>query len=125
LAYNKNYGRQEANTATSATKEVAEYKRMFISPDLTRKQQAADKVLRTQLNSIRATEATAKIKYGKIVKKRNGREMGGAIRSGTAELVPVYDTSENTPTPALAPAPAPALKCFYVNARGLTGRSTS
>jgi len=41
--------------------------------------------------------------------------MGGAVRYGTAELVPVKnDTSENRP--------APALKCFFGNARGLTGK---
>jgi len=65
-------GKKQILPRAKDLKEVAEYKRMFISPDLTRKQQAADKVLRTQLNSIRATEATAKIKYGKIVKNGTG-----------------------------------------------------
>jgi len=51
-------------------KSVENYKRMFISPDLTRKQQKVDKQLRAMLKRFRAKgESTAnKIKYGKIVK---------------------------------------------------------
>jgi len=45
-------GKKQILARAKDLKEVEEYKRMFISPDLTRKQQAADKVLRTQLNSI-------------------------------------------------------------------------
>jgi len=41
--------------------------------------------------------------------------MGGAVRSGTAELVK-NSIVENRP------ALAPALKCFFVNARGLIGK---
>jgi hypothetical protein len=49
---------------------------MFISPDLTRKQQGVDKQLRTELKRLREQgEVTAKIKYGKIIKNgRGGRE---------------------------------------------------
>jgi len=44
--------------------------------------------------------------------------MGGAIRSGTAELVPVKNSiAENQNRPA------PALKCFFVNAQGLTSKT--
>jgi hypothetical protein len=49
---------------------------MFISPDLTRKQQAYDKELRTQLKKFRDDgETDVRIKFGKIVKNnRGGRE---------------------------------------------------
>jgi hypothetical protein len=49
---------------------------MFISPDLTRKQQVLDKELRTNLLRLREEgETDAKIKNGKIVKTmRGGRE---------------------------------------------------
>ena len=44
---------------------------MFISPDLTRKQQGEDKQLRTELKRLREQgEVTEKIKYGKIIKIR-------------------------------------------------------
>jgi endonuclease/exonuclease/phosphatase family metal-dependent hydrolase len=43
--------------------------------------------------------------------------MGGAVRPGTAELELVKNSNmENRP------APAPALKCFFVNARGLISK---
>ena len=65
-------GKKQILSRAKELKEVEEYKRMFLSPDLTRKQQAADKVLRTKLTTIKATEATAKIKYGQIVKNGSG-----------------------------------------------------
>ena len=51
-------------------------KRMFISPDLTRKQQALDKELRMQLKKFHDEGKTdVRIKFGKIVKNsRGGRE---------------------------------------------------
>ena len=82
-------GKKQILSRAKELKEVEECKRMFISPDLTRKEQTADKVLRTKLTTIKATEATAKIKYGiKIVKNKMGTEGDGhgAARSGTAEL---------------------------------------
>ena len=57
-------------------KNVENFKRMFISPDLTRKQQKVDKELRTELKKFREQgESTAKIKYGKIVKNVSGRDV--------------------------------------------------
>ena len=57
-------------------KECEKFKRIFISPDLTRKQQEVNKELRIQLKRTReAGETEAKIKFGKIVKNvRGGRE---------------------------------------------------
>ena len=57
-------------------KDNDKFKRMFISPDLTRKQQALDKELRMQLNKFRDEgETDARIKFEKIVKNsRGGRE---------------------------------------------------
>ena len=65
-------GKKQILSRAKELKEVEEYKRMFISPDLTRKQQAADKVLRIKLTTIEVTEASAKIKYGKFVKNGSG-----------------------------------------------------
>jgi len=49
---------------------------MFISPDLTRRQQALDKELRMQLKKFHDEgETEVRIKFGKIVKNnRGGRE---------------------------------------------------
>ena len=57
-------------------KNVESFKRMFISPDLTRRQQRVDKELITELKKFREQgESTAKIKYGKIVKSVSWREV--------------------------------------------------
>ena len=57
-------------------KEVEKFKRVFICPDLTRKQQERDRELRRQLKAIRdAGETDARIKNGKVIKNlRGGRE---------------------------------------------------
>jgi len=57
-------------------KDNEKFKRMFISPDLTRKQQALDKELRIQLKKFHAEgDRCVRIKFGKIVKNnRGGRE---------------------------------------------------
>jgi hypothetical protein len=56
-------------------KDEEEFLKMFISSDLTRKRQAVDKELRLQLKTFRDKgEKDARIKYGKIVKNRGGRE---------------------------------------------------
>jgi len=57
-------------------KDNDKFKRMFISPDLTRRQQALDKELRMQLKKFRDKgETEVRIKFGKIVKNnRGGRE---------------------------------------------------
>ena len=62
--------RKEILAQAKSLKESAEFSKVFIMPDLTRKQQEQDKHLRQQLKKIRDEgEPTAKIKYGKIVKK--------------------------------------------------------
>ena len=97
---------------------VDNFKRMFISPDLTRRQQKVDK--RTELKKFRKHgESTAKIKYGKIVKKRQ-REGCSAVRDSTVQL----DTSTNRIdcVHALTQSTAHALKCLFVNARGLISK---
>jgi hypothetical protein len=56
-------------------KEVEKFKKMFISPDLTRKQQEKDKELRRQLKLIRETGVMrARIKNGKVIKTRQKAE---------------------------------------------------
>src|SRR6266536_5461438 len=53
-----------------------EYKKVYISPDLTRKQQESDKILRDKLKQMRtAGETDIRIKRGKIVKNSNGKEL--------------------------------------------------
>jgi hypothetical protein len=53
-----------------------EYKKVYISPDLTRKQQEADKSIRDKLKEMRnGGETDIRIKKGKIVKNSNGVEV--------------------------------------------------
>lgn len=51
-------------------KENESFKKVYITHDLTRKQQAEDKVLRTKLVAIRVDNPSAIIRNGKIVKKK-------------------------------------------------------
>ena len=69
-------GRKEILARAKNLKDNDKFKRMFISPDLTRKQQEADRDLRNNLKRIREEgETEAKIKFGRIVKNmRGGRE---------------------------------------------------
>jgi len=69
--------RKEILTRAKQLKDIEKFKRMFITPDLTRKQQEIDRELRSQLRRIREEgETGAKIKFGKIVKNLGaGREM--------------------------------------------------
>ena len=69
-------GKKQILSRAKDLKDVEKFKRMFITPDLTRKQQTVDKELRTELKKIRKQgEVSAKIKYGKIIKNvRSGRE---------------------------------------------------
>jgi len=67
-------GKKQILSRAKDQKDVENYKRMFISPDLTRKQQGKDKQLRTEPKRLREQgEVTAKIKYGKIIKNGTGR----------------------------------------------------
>ena len=68
--------KKEILSRAKSLKDEEKFKRMFISPDLTRKQQALDKELRTQLKKFRDDgETDVRIKSGKIVKNnRGGRE---------------------------------------------------
>lgn len=69
-------GKKEILSRAKDLKNVETYKRMFISPDLTRRQQKVDKELRTELKKFREQgEGSAKIKYGKIIKNVNGKEV--------------------------------------------------
>lgn len=57
-------------------KMYEEYKRVFCVPDLTRKQQGEDKVLRSKLKEMRECgDKDVRIKRGKIVKNVNGAEV--------------------------------------------------
>lgn len=62
--------------ACSDLKKREEYKRVYVTPDLTRKQQEADKILRDKLKELRdGGDHDIRIKKGKIVKNSNGREV--------------------------------------------------
>ena len=66
-------GKKQILSRAKDLRDVEKFKRMFISPDLTRKQQTVDKELRTELKKIREQgEVSAKIKYGKIIKNVRG-----------------------------------------------------
>ena len=59
-------GKKEILSRAKDLKNVDTFKRMFISPDLTRRQQKVDKELRTELKKFREQgEGCAEIKYGK------------------------------------------------------------
>lgn len=65
--------RKEILARAKILKESEEFTKVFITPDLTRRQQEKDKILRQQLKKIREEgEPTAKIKNGKVVKNLNG-----------------------------------------------------
>jgi len=69
-------GKKEILSRTKDLKNVETFKRVFISLDLTRRQQKVDKELRTDVKKFRDQgESTARIKYGKIVKNVNGRDV--------------------------------------------------
>jgi hypothetical protein len=53
-------------------KEVDKFKRVFISPDMTRKQQERDRELRRQLKSIQEAETDAQINNGNVNKNVTG-----------------------------------------------------
>jgi hypothetical protein len=66
-------GKKEILARAKLLKEVEKFKKMFISPDLTRKQQEKDKELRRQLKLIRETGVMgARIKNGKVIKNETG-----------------------------------------------------
>lgn len=69
-------GRKEILTRAKNLRNIDRYKRLFITPDLTKKQQEMDKALRMKLKEIReGGDREAKINNGKIVK--NG--VGGQV----------------------------------------------
>ena len=60
---------------TKELKNEEEFKKIFISPDLTSKQQEIDKNLRLEVRKFRGNgESGAKIQAGKVVKNTNGRQ---------------------------------------------------
>lgn len=62
-------GKKEILSRARNLKDNEKFKRMFITPDLTRKQQVVDKELRMKLKEIRENgETQARIRFGKIVK---------------------------------------------------------
>jgi PHD-finger len=62
--------------ASSDLRKHEEYKKVYISPDLTRKQQEADKLIRDKLKEMRnGGETDIRIKKGKIIKNSNGVEV--------------------------------------------------
>jgi PHD-finger len=62
--------------ACSDLRKHEEYKKVYISPDLTRKQQEADKLIRDKLKEMRnGGETDIRIKKGKIVKNSSGVEV--------------------------------------------------
>jgi hypothetical protein len=66
--------RKEILARTKNLKEIDTFSKVFITPDLTRKQQERDKELRSQLRRIRDEgEMGARIRYGKVVKNGKGR----------------------------------------------------
>jgi hypothetical protein len=65
--------RKEVLVRAKVLKDTAEYSKVFITSDLTLKQQDKDRDLRNQLKKIREEgEISAKIKYGKVVKNGDG-----------------------------------------------------
>jgi hypothetical protein len=66
-------GKKEVSTRAKMWKEVEKFKKMFLSPDLTRKQLEKDRKLRKELKLIRETGVTgARIANGKMIKNETG-----------------------------------------------------
>ena len=76
--------RKEILIRAKTMKENEKFKRIFISPNLTRKQQDADRELKRQLKEFREKgEAGAKVKSGKVVKKLAQWASGGDLPAAT------------------------------------------
>jgi hypothetical protein len=66
-------GRREILARAKSLKDSEKFKKFFITPDLTRKQQLVDKELRAQLRKFKSEgEIEAKIKFGKVIKNLQG-----------------------------------------------------
>lgn len=69
-------GRKEILARAKNLKNIDRFKKLFITPDLTKKQQEVDKVLRMKLKEIRDNgEKEAKINNGRIVKNGEGGQV--------------------------------------------------
>ena len=68
--------RKEILIRAKSLKESDRFKKVFITPDLTRKQQEVDKELRKQLRKYKDDgEVGAKIQHGKVVKNLSSRQV--------------------------------------------------
>ena len=66
-------GRREMLTRAKNLRHIERFKKLFITPDLTKRQQETDKILRMKLREFRdGGESSAKISYGKIIKNGPG-----------------------------------------------------
>ena len=76
LVLNNMDAKYEILSKAKNLKTHEEYKKVFVVPDLTRKQQEEDKKLRTKLKEIRESgDNDVRIKRGKIIKNLNGAEV--------------------------------------------------
>jgi hypothetical protein len=86
LVLKREEAKKEILARAKQLKDIEKYKKMFVSPDLTRKQQDRDRELRTHLKTLQeAGEKDARIKNGKVVKKCKRRRRGGTV-SATCSL---------------------------------------
>ena len=72
------------------------FKRVYISPDLTRRQKEVDKDLRQKPKSFReGSEPNARIRGRKIVKKTRGRRGGDSVRTTKVDAAEVVSKQGN------------------------------
>ena len=113
-------------------------KKIFITPDLTRKQQEVDKKLRDNLKRLRADgEFTANIQGGKVVKKRGKHPGGDSLRTTKVNTCENHLGDHTSVNNVIIVQPSSSiennglvfvdrfivqnsLNCFFVNARSLT-----
>jgi hypothetical protein len=109
-------GKKEILARAKLLKEVEKFKKMLISPDLTRKPQQKDKEFRRQLKSIRETGVMgARIKNGKVIKN-------DCVISVPNTIVNTKEVSTDSNLVRNALFDISALDCLFVNACGLLSK---
>jgi hypothetical protein len=69
-------GKREILIRAKSLKDSEKFKKFFITPDLTRKQQLVDKELRAQLRKFKSEgETEVKIKFGQVIKNLPGGQV--------------------------------------------------
>ena len=101
-------------------KDITEFKCIFISPDLTQKQQKVDKDLRDHLKKFRGEgQDNVRIKSGKVVKKRTGGAGNSFLPAPAVKRQAACNITPEVSGKNKNIVYVNKLNCFFVNARSL------